>query len=181
MASTILPMSKEAPPSRTAPQFVVRLPDEAFRERIAEAARVNNRSMNAEIVARLQQSFEASDQTLVISRLATQLMLKEVEFGALALLAEKLENCLSEASRKANAALLAEVHKQTGESPGRLRAVTARIKDMTDEVAAASERAKAAGGDGKLSEQERDQIIANTLGRVAAGLPGLPEAARHHL
>lgn len=51
-------MSKESPPSRTAPQFVVRLPDEQFRDRIAEAAKANNRSMNAEIVARLQASFE---------------------------------------------------------------------------------------------------------------------------
>ncbi len=44
-------------PSRTAAQFVVRLPD-GMRERIAEAAEMNARSMNAEIVARLQESFE---------------------------------------------------------------------------------------------------------------------------
>jgi hypothetical protein len=53
-------MSKTAPPSRTAPQFVVRLPDEVFRDQIAEAAKTNNRSMNAEIVARLQASFESA-------------------------------------------------------------------------------------------------------------------------
>lgn len=57
MAITIALMTKEAPPSRTAPQFVVRLPDEEFKDRIAEAAKSNNRSMNAEIVARLQESF----------------------------------------------------------------------------------------------------------------------------
>lgn len=49
-------MSKELPPSRTAEQFVVRFPD-GMRDRIAEAAKSSNRSMNAEIVARLEQSF----------------------------------------------------------------------------------------------------------------------------
>ncbi len=53
-------MSKDLPPSRTADQFVVRFPD-GMRDQIAEAAKANNRSMNAEIVARLQASFaEAS-------------------------------------------------------------------------------------------------------------------------
>lgn len=60
MASTIRNMSKPLPPSRTAPQFVVRFPDESMRDRIAEAAKANNRSMNAEIVARLEQSFSAA-------------------------------------------------------------------------------------------------------------------------
>ena len=41
------------PPSRTADQFVVRLPA-GMRDSIAEAAKASNRSMNAEIVARLQ-------------------------------------------------------------------------------------------------------------------------------
>lgn len=36
---------------------MVRLPD-GMRDKIAEAAKANNRSMNAEIVARLQDSFE---------------------------------------------------------------------------------------------------------------------------
>nr|WP_186211641.1 Arc family DNA-binding protein [Burkholderia gladioli] len=44
------------PPSRTADQFVVRLPD-GMRDQIAEAAKTNNRSMNAEIVSRLADSF----------------------------------------------------------------------------------------------------------------------------
>lgn len=52
-------MEKETKyPSRTADQFVVRLPD-GMRDQIAEAAKSNNRSMNAEIVARLLQSFDA--------------------------------------------------------------------------------------------------------------------------
>ncbi|WP_308219099.1 Arc family DNA-binding protein [Kerstersia gyiorum] len=62
MASTIRRMSKPLPPSRTAPQFVVRFPDESMRDRIAEAAKANNRSMNAEIIARLEHSFNAALQ-----------------------------------------------------------------------------------------------------------------------
>ena len=56
-------MSKPLPPSRTAPQFVVRFPDEEMRDRIKQAAEANNRSMNAEIVARLQQTLEEPHET----------------------------------------------------------------------------------------------------------------------
>jgi hypothetical protein len=53
-------MTKRAPPpSRTADQFVTRLPD-GMRDRIAEAAKNNNRSMNAEIVERLSATFTAT-------------------------------------------------------------------------------------------------------------------------
>ncbi|MFT8276592.1 Arc family DNA-binding protein [Kerstersia gyiorum] len=45
-------------PSDKADKFVVRFPD-GMRERIAEAAKGSNRSMNAEIVARLEASFAA--------------------------------------------------------------------------------------------------------------------------
>lgn len=53
-------MSNEKPtyPSRLAEQFVVRFPD-GMRDRLKEAAHANGRSMNAEIVARLQQSLDA--------------------------------------------------------------------------------------------------------------------------
>lgn len=43
-------------PSRGSDQFVVRFPD-GMRDRIAEAAKAAGRSMNAEIVARLEASF----------------------------------------------------------------------------------------------------------------------------
>lgn len=46
-----------------ADKFIVRLP-EGMRDRISEAARANNRSMNAEIVARLQQTFQADPPDL---------------------------------------------------------------------------------------------------------------------
>lgn len=45
------------PPSRTADQFVLRLPD-GMRDRIAELAKENSRSMNAEIVQRLEWALE---------------------------------------------------------------------------------------------------------------------------
>lgn len=54
-------MSKRLPPSRTAPQFVIRFPDEELREHIRHAAETNNRSMNAEIIARLQASFATAE------------------------------------------------------------------------------------------------------------------------
>lgn len=50
-------MKKEAP-SVAADKFIVRLPD-GMRNLIAEAATENNRTMNAEVVARLQSSFRA--------------------------------------------------------------------------------------------------------------------------
>lgn len=50
-------MSKELPPSRKADQFVARFPD-GLRDRLAAVAKESGRSMNAEIVARLQASFE---------------------------------------------------------------------------------------------------------------------------
>lgn len=65
MASIIRTMSKPLPPSRTAPQFVVRFPNEDLRDRIAEVAKANNRSMNAEIVARLDESFENGSNVLL--------------------------------------------------------------------------------------------------------------------
>lgn len=43
-------------PGRGAEQFVIRLPD-GMRDQIKESAERNNRSMNAEMVARLEQSF----------------------------------------------------------------------------------------------------------------------------
>lgn len=44
--------------TRVADKFVVRLP-EGMRGRIADVARVNHRSMNSEIISRLESSFQA--------------------------------------------------------------------------------------------------------------------------
>ncbi|MFV3332592.1 Arc family DNA-binding protein [Pseudomonas sp. NY15437] len=45
-------------PSRTADKFVLRLPD-GMRERVAEAAKGSHRSMNSEIISRLELSLES--------------------------------------------------------------------------------------------------------------------------
>ena len=49
-------------PSRKLDQFVIRLPD-GMREQLAETAKQNNRSMNSEIVARLE-NFLREKQTV---------------------------------------------------------------------------------------------------------------------
>lgn len=49
-------MAQDTPVSKQE-QFIVRLPD-GMRDRIKEAAKENGRSMNAEIVQRLEASFE---------------------------------------------------------------------------------------------------------------------------
>ena len=49
------PLKQAIYSSRTADKFVVRLPD-GMRERIAEVARNHHRSMNSEIIARMEQS-----------------------------------------------------------------------------------------------------------------------------
>lgn len=46
--------------SRTADKFVVRLPD-GMRERIADVARSHHRSMNSEIIHRLEKSISAEE------------------------------------------------------------------------------------------------------------------------
>lgn len=70
-------MSRDLPPSRTAPQFVVRMPDEAFRDRLAEAAKGNGRSMNAEIVALLERGLNGAsawNEYAANQRLRSELM-----------------------------------------------------------------------------------------------------------
>ena len=63
--------TKPKPPSKLADQFVVRLPA-GMRDSIAEAAKANNRSMNAEIVARLERSlYPASDEESAMAAIRT--------------------------------------------------------------------------------------------------------------
>ena len=56
-------------PSERQQRFVVRLPD-GMRGRIADAAKENNRSMNAEIVSRLERSFAAPSEAAPASEAA---------------------------------------------------------------------------------------------------------------
>lgn len=56
-------MKKTPYPSETQERFIVRMPD-GMRDKITETAKANNRSMNAEIVARLEQSFDPNANLL---------------------------------------------------------------------------------------------------------------------
>ena len=47
-------------PSELQERFIIRMPPN-MHDQLAEAARKNNRSMNAEVVSRLEQSFKAKD------------------------------------------------------------------------------------------------------------------------
>ncbi|MNB61172.1 Arc-like DNA binding domain protein [compost metagenome] len=58
------PLKQAVYSSRTADKFVVRLPD-GMRERIAEVARTHHRSMNSEIIARLERSMDLPDTETV--------------------------------------------------------------------------------------------------------------------
>jgi len=51
------------PPSPDKDRFIVRLPD-GMRDQISAAAQANNRTMTAEIVARLRWSFEAGQDAV---------------------------------------------------------------------------------------------------------------------
>ncbi len=85
--------------SRTADKFVVRLPD-GMRERIAEVARTHHRSMNSEIIARLEQSMiqESSLADDLASRLdSPELTLNERE----------LVQCFRQLTRRQQNALIA--------------------------------------------------------------------------
>ncbi|HED4877395.1 TPA: Arc family DNA-binding protein [Stenotrophomonas maltophilia] len=64
--------------SREAPQFKLRMPDD-LKQVIEDSARANGRSMNAEIVGRLEQSLEAPKVTLTDAQaaaLADEIMAK---------------------------------------------------------------------------------------------------------
>lgn len=74
MASIVSSMSKDTkPPSRTADQFVVRLPN-GMRDLIAESAHAAGRSMNAEIVHRLENSFSKEQRRLATDELVASLV-----------------------------------------------------------------------------------------------------------
>lgn len=63
---TTTPATKQA-----GDKYIVRFPD-GMREAVAEAARQNNRSMNAEIVARLSQSFEGAAESVELEQLRAE-------------------------------------------------------------------------------------------------------------
>jgi len=62
-----------AKPVQPQDKYILRLPD-GMRDQIAVAAKANGRSMNAEMVARLKQSFEVEEERLDMMRLASGLI-----------------------------------------------------------------------------------------------------------
>lgn len=82
-------------PSEVADKYVVRFPD-GMRDRLKAAASENHRSMNAEIIARLQASFGHAD-----SDLARPLRIDEVlaEMARLSALFEELRGYLAASSK----------------------------------------------------------------------------------
>lgn len=51
----------EKPPSRTAPKFVIRMPD-GLRDRLKDRAGTNHRSLNSEVIARLLRTLDDDDR-----------------------------------------------------------------------------------------------------------------------
>lgn len=77
-------------PSDEADKYVVRLPG-GMRDKISREAKLANRSMNAEIVARLEASFVFIDHSAQLTQLSTALKAaeRELELGERALLAQR--------------------------------------------------------------------------------------------
>lgn len=71
-------------------KYIVRFPD-GMRDQIAEAAKNNNRSMNAEIVARLQQSFETRDTDIAQDTVGAMLKSLKTTIAHAEMLAKRLE------------------------------------------------------------------------------------------
>lgn len=86
-------MERKPFPSETQERFIVRFPD-GMRDRIAEAAKANNRSMNAEIVARLEDSFQPKKH-LTISADDMQVLL-ETDKHAKQVFAEQMQKAASQ-------------------------------------------------------------------------------------
>lgn len=86
-------MEKEPYPSETADRYIVRFPP-GMRERIKQDAEKNNRSMNAEIIARLESSFQPTPQKLVIDEIADN-VLKRISAAPKSISAKDRENFYS--------------------------------------------------------------------------------------
>jgi hypothetical protein len=59
---------KSIRPHQGSDKYIVRFPD-GMRDRIADAAKANNRSMNSEIIARLLASFEPQERAPMVLRI----------------------------------------------------------------------------------------------------------------
>lgn len=138
--------------SRDADKYIVRFPD-GMRERIAEAAKANNRSMNAEIVARLQASFastapdataenlaEAWELLRSLHRRKDMLAVKVGAYQAEALqIAERIRMAMTDDSTTDD---LQDLHVRRGRVYARLDAAQADLVKVIDELDAAYAKVK---------------------------------------
>lgn len=89
---------KPLPPSDLADKFMLRMPD-GMRERIAEVAKANNRSMNSEIIARLEASLTLGDTGQKEASLAKHLTEHQHEMRELRERLMQLDERLARADR----------------------------------------------------------------------------------
>lgn len=91
------------PPSRVAEKMMIRLPD-GMRDKIAEAASVSGRSMNAEVIARLEASFAASNQPFTPEQEARVVeMVKDQAEAVVQRLMQEIEKTEREIAEEASA------------------------------------------------------------------------------
>lgn len=91
-------------PSDQADKVLVRMPD-GMRDRLKEAAKTNNRTMNAEIVARLQATFDETVVTTVEAR-AKAVDGEHFEFNADAIADKVMERLEGKASSSPNKVII---------------------------------------------------------------------------
>lgn len=95
-------MKKTPYPSEIQDRFIIRLPD-GMRDFIAEEAKKNNRSMNAEIVSRLQASFEESRNAPTTAELLVDDVIEAASEDFKRLAMRLLEQFKPKAEEKSNA------------------------------------------------------------------------------
>lgn len=83
-------MATEKATGRDSDKIMLRVPD-GMRDRIKAAADANNRTMNAEIVARLQQSFDTRDTDLAQDTVGAMLKSLSMTITHAETLAKRLE------------------------------------------------------------------------------------------
>ena len=88
---------KHAFPSDAADKVLVRMPD-GMRDSLKKAAKANNRTMNAEIIARLQLTFDETIVTTVEARARLGPEEKRVQFNADEIAAKVVERLTAQAA-----------------------------------------------------------------------------------
>jgi len=155
-------MEKKTYPSDTLGRYIVRFP-EGMRERLKASAEGNNRTLNAEIVARLEASYKADWDSLRSSAREIDLMAEGLQSRGemLSLRAELLRaryDSLLERIREVSS----EIKRMEAAGDARLAAVeesAARLAALRDEAAAVhAERDTLLTARGKLEEQSRQVI-----------------------